>query len=241
MPSNESARHAGAAGTDGVFWTGVYVFFTDFGLLSYGPDGNERWRLPLGPFNNPFGQGASPVLAGDRLLMICDAESGSFFVAVDKTSGRVLWRVERPDVTRGFSTPVLYQPKGGKINTDFIDNSAGVNTSDHEVNIKILLNAVERAGDITRKQRNELLAEMTDEVGRAAVVIDTGPWIFGRKVVIPAGALEQIDLNQRTVSVAMTKDQIKNAPEFDPNRGWPDEEHRAALESYYGRDMRAAS
>jgi outer membrane protein assembly factor BamB len=92
----------------------AYVFFTDFGLLSYGPDGNERWRLPLGPFNNPFGQGASPVLAEDKLLMICDAESGSFFVAVDKNSGRVLWRVERPDVTRGFSTPVLHQPKGGK-------------------------------------------------------------------------------------------------------------------------------
>jgi outer membrane protein assembly factor BamB len=93
----------------------VYVFFTDFGLLSYGPDGNERWRLPLGPFNNPFGQGASPVLAGDKLLMICDAESGSFFVAADKNSGRVLWRVERPDVTRGFSTPVLYQPRGRKL------------------------------------------------------------------------------------------------------------------------------
>jgi outer membrane protein assembly factor BamB len=98
--------------TDG---TNVYVFFTDFGLLSYGPDGNERWRLPLGPFNNPFGQGASPILAGDKLLMICDAESGGFFVAVDKSTGRVAWRVERPDVTRGFSTPVLYQPKGGKL------------------------------------------------------------------------------------------------------------------------------
>jgi glutamate dehydrogenase len=54
---------------------------------------------------------------------------------------------------------------GGRINTDAIDNSAGVDTSDHEVNIKILLNALVTDGDMTVKQRNKLLAEMTDEVG----------------------------------------------------------------------------
>ncbi|WP_030666798.1 NAD-glutamate dehydrogenase [Streptomyces cellulosae] len=56
--------------------------------------------------------------------------------------------------------------QGGKINTDAIDNSAGVDTSDHEVNIKILLNGLVADGDMTVKQRNKLLAEMTDEVGR---------------------------------------------------------------------------
>jgi glutamate dehydrogenase len=55
--------------------------------------------------------------------------------------------------------------EGGRINTDYIDNSAGVDTSDHEVNIKILLDRVVRDGDLTGKQRNELLASMTDEVG----------------------------------------------------------------------------
>ncbi|MFF4062383.1 NAD-glutamate dehydrogenase [Streptomyces sp. NPDC001668] len=55
--------------------------------------------------------------------------------------------------------------RGGKINTDAIDNSAGVDTSDHEVNIKILLNGLVTEGDMTVKQRNKLLAEMTDEVG----------------------------------------------------------------------------
>ncbi|MGW5614798.1 NAD-glutamate dehydrogenase [Streptomyces sp. NPDC003877] len=55
---------------------------------------------------------------------------------------------------------------GGRINTDAIDNSAGVDTSDHEVNIKILLNGLVRDGDMTVKQRNKLLADMTDEVGR---------------------------------------------------------------------------
>ena len=58
---------------------------------------------------------------------------------------------------------------GGRINTDFIDNSAGVDTSDHEVNIKILLDRVVAAGDLTEKQRNETLAAMTDEV--AALVL----------------------------------------------------------------------
>ncbi len=54
--------------------------------------------------------------------------------------------------------------KGGRISTDFIDNSAGVDTSDHEVNIKILLDRVVRDGDLTDKQRNTLLREMTDDV-----------------------------------------------------------------------------
>lgn len=54
---------------------------------------------------------------------------------------------------------------GGRMNTDFIDNSAGVDTSDHEVNIKILLDRIVRAGEMDEPSRNELLAEMTDEVG----------------------------------------------------------------------------
>ncbi|AKA04180.1 NAD-glutamate dehydrogenase [Streptomyces noursei] len=60
---------------------------------------------------------------------------------------------------------IEFATAGGKINTDAIDNSAGVDTSDHEVNIKILLNSVVSDGDMTVKQRNKLLAQMTDEVG----------------------------------------------------------------------------
>ena len=57
-----------------------------------------------------------------------------------------------------------YARHGGRINTDFIDNAGGVDCSDHEVNIKILLNSLVAAGDMTLKQRNKLLVEMTDEV-----------------------------------------------------------------------------
>ena len=61
---------------------------------------------------------------------------------------------------------IEFELNKGIINTDFIDNSAGVDCSDHEVNIKILLNEIVSNGDMTEKQRNKLLVEMTDEVGK---------------------------------------------------------------------------
>jgi outer membrane protein assembly factor BamB len=96
--------------TDGA---NVYVFFGDFGLLSYGPDGNERWRLPLGPFNNINGHGSSPILADGRLVLICDQDTGSYLLAVDAGSGRVLWKTMRPEITRGYATPAVYRPENG--------------------------------------------------------------------------------------------------------------------------------
>jgi outer membrane protein assembly factor BamB len=91
----------------------AYVFFQDFGLLAYGPDGNELWRMPLGPFNNPFGHGTSPILSGDTLLMLCDQDTDSFLLALDKKNGKIQWRAERPYAQRGYSTPILYQPHEG--------------------------------------------------------------------------------------------------------------------------------
>ncbi len=71
----------------------------------------------------------------------------------------------------GFSQRgrIEFARRGGRLNTDFIDNSAGVNTSDVEVNLKILLNGAVRSGEITRAARDRLLAQMTDEV--AALVL----------------------------------------------------------------------
>ena len=48
---------------------GVYVFFPDYGLVAYNAAGKELWKLPLGPFNNIYGMGASPVIAGDLLIL----------------------------------------------------------------------------------------------------------------------------------------------------------------------------
>ncbi len=91
----------------------VFVFFQDFGLLAYGHDGRELWRIPLGPFDNPFGHGASPILAGNTLLMNVDQDAGSFLLAVEKKSGRILWRKDRPHAQRGYATPVLYRDPDG--------------------------------------------------------------------------------------------------------------------------------
>ncbi|MBZ5593953.1 MAG: PQQ-binding-like beta-propeller repeat protein [Acidobacteriia bacterium] len=96
--------------TDGA---NVYVFFGDFGFLSYGPDGNERWRLPLGPFNNANGHGSSPILADGKLVLICDQDTGSYLLAVDAQNGRVLWKTMRPECTRGYATPSVYRPAEG--------------------------------------------------------------------------------------------------------------------------------
>jgi outer membrane protein assembly factor BamB len=92
----------------------VFVFFQDFGLLAYGPDGNELWRMPLGPFNNPFGHGSSPVLAGSTLLMAIDQDTNSFLLAIDKDNGKVRWRTERPQAQRGYSTPILHKGANGQ-------------------------------------------------------------------------------------------------------------------------------
>jgi hypothetical protein len=76
--------------------------------------------------------------------------------------------------------------------------------------------------------------EATNETNRSCLVVDTGPWIFGRKVMIPAGAIERIDREQNKVFVNLTKDQIKNSPEFDPSR-MNDDEYRTRLGDYYTR------
>ena len=57
------------------------MFFADFGLLSYDMNGRERWRVPLGPFNNLYGMGASPVLVDDMVVLACDQNTDSFIVA----------------------------------------------------------------------------------------------------------------------------------------------------------------
>ncbi|HEU5113165.1 MAG TPA: PRC-barrel domain-containing protein [Acidimicrobiia bacterium] len=73
--------------------------------------------------------------------------------------------------------------------------------------------------------------EATPDTGRAYIVVDTGPWIFGRKVVIPAGTVDRIDLDDKKIFVALTKDQIKDSPEYDPAQF--DEDYRTRLGTYY--------
>jgi outer membrane protein assembly factor BamB len=108
QPTNSPASPSPV--TDG---QNVYVFFGDFGLISYSADGTERWKLPLGPFNNQNGHGSSPILAGKMVILICDQDTDSYLLAVDQVSGKIRWKTPRPDSTRGYATPALYQPKDG--------------------------------------------------------------------------------------------------------------------------------
>jgi outer membrane protein assembly factor BamB len=90
----------------------VVFFFGDYGLLAYDHDGRELWRRPLGPFDNVYGMGASPILAGERVVLACDQSRGSFVAAFDAASGRELWRTARPEALSGHSTPVLLERPG---------------------------------------------------------------------------------------------------------------------------------
>jgi hypothetical protein len=75
--------------------------------------------------------------------------------------------------------------------------------------------------------------EATNEGGGSSIVVDTGPWIFGKKVMLPAGLIRDVDLDTETIFVTRTKDQIKNAPEFD-EKLYRDQGYRDELSTYYG-------
>lgn len=108
QPANSGASPSPVADSDN-----VYVFFGDYGLISYTADGVERWRLPLGPFNNVNGHGSSPIVLGDRLYLLCDQDTDSYFLAVEKDTGKIAWKTMRPEVTRSYSTPTVYEPENG--------------------------------------------------------------------------------------------------------------------------------
>jgi hypothetical protein len=76
--------------------------------------------------------------------------------------------------------------------------------------------------------------DSTDDVGGSFIVVDTGPWILGKKVMLPAGVIDTVDFDAETVYVSRTKDEIKNAPEFDDSKHG-DEAYRAQLGGYYGQ------
>ena len=97
--------------TDG---SNVYVFFQDFGMISFDGAGKERWKLQLGPFNMFYGFGASPILVDDKVVLPVDQDNpSSYLIAVDKDSGKLRWKVERPAVISGYSTPIIYKPAQG--------------------------------------------------------------------------------------------------------------------------------
>ena len=75
--------------------------------------------------------------------------------------------------------------------------------------------------------------EATYDTGSSYLVVDTGPWIFGKKVLLPAGVVSRIDRDDEKVYVDRTKDHIKDAPEFDA-ASYREDDYRNRVSSYYG-------
>ena len=91
---------------------GVVVFFGDFGLAAYAPDGKQQWALPLGPFKNFYGMAGSPIIAGDAVILVCDRPG--CIIAVDRQTGRERWRRERPRRHRARGRRrMVFAPGGG--------------------------------------------------------------------------------------------------------------------------------
>ncbi|WP_329439453.1 PRC-barrel domain-containing protein [Streptomyces sp. NBC_01426] len=75
--------------------------------------------------------------------------------------------------------------------------------------------------------------EETSEVGAAHIVVDTGFWIFGKHVLLPAGTIHRIDLQERKIHAAKTKEEIRNAPEYDKDKHRDDAAYRVEIGQYY--------
>jgi hypothetical protein len=76
------------------------------------------------------------------------------------------------------------------------------------------------------------VSDATLEAGSSYLVVDTGSWIFGKKVLVPAGTVSRVERKDETVYVDLTKDEIKEAPEFDSDAGFTDA-YRDSLASHY--------
>ena len=85
----------------------IYAFFKDFGLVSYDSAGKLRWKTPLGPFTNTMGIGASPILAGDSVIVSIDQMDDSYIAAIDKRNGEIRWKTAREE-TDAWGTALNY-------------------------------------------------------------------------------------------------------------------------------------
>ena len=75
--------------------------------------------------------------------------------------------------------------------------------------------------------------EASNDAGAGYIVVDTGPWIFGKKVLLPAGVISRVDATNEKVYVDRTKEEIKNAPEFNKDT-YKDQPYRDSIGGYYG-------
>lgn len=90
----------------------LFVFFGSYGLVCYDLEGAKLWEQRLGPFQDEYGAGSSPVLIDGRVVLNEDHDRESFLSAFDADTGRVLWKTARPDAVRSYATPALWTHEG---------------------------------------------------------------------------------------------------------------------------------
>jgi outer membrane protein assembly factor BamB len=90
----------------------IVVHFGSVGLVALDFDGKELWRLPLPVPQTEYGSSSSPVLHGGRVYQLLDQDGPSALVAVDLATGQRVWTVDRPEMRRGFGTPVIWEHDG---------------------------------------------------------------------------------------------------------------------------------
>jgi len=90
----------------------VISFFGSSGLNCHDRDGKLLWRIPMGPFNNDFGAGTSPILVGDLVVLCQDHDTDSFLLALDKRTGKQVWKTDRSEFPRNYCTPVVWESAG---------------------------------------------------------------------------------------------------------------------------------
>jgi outer membrane protein assembly factor BamB len=107
-PLNSSASSTPV--TDG---KNVYAYFGNFGLISFTETGQERWRVPLGPFSSVWGMASSPVLASGNVVLLLDGFSSSYIAAFNMQTGRQVWKSTRQPFAMNYSTPVIRRLANG--------------------------------------------------------------------------------------------------------------------------------
>ena len=90
----------------------IFAFFGSYGMLCYDLAGTELWKKPMGPFQDEFGACSSPILVDGKLILNSDHDLDNFLIAFDPMTGKQLWKTNRNDFTRSYSTPVVWNVDG---------------------------------------------------------------------------------------------------------------------------------
>ncbi len=119
--AREAAPHEGSHADNGTYASSsamtdgrhVYAFFDSEGLYAYDMEGKLLWQKDLGDkkMRNEFGEGCTPVLYGDRIVIVWDHQGPSFVVALDKLTGKELWRADRQEID-SWATPLVVEHDG---------------------------------------------------------------------------------------------------------------------------------